>query len=517
MVFKNLNLYKVFFLGVFLLTPWLLSAQQLFQKQLVFEHYTKNQGLSSNQVQEFCQDSEGFIWVATTVGLNKFDGYGFETFEHRTNDSLSLASNWVNSLKESLDRKSLWIATDNGLDKFDKKTEIFEKTNVRSEVFDFFFDKENNLWVASTQGLYKKDYLGKEFKKIADGRFHEIFIDSRDNIWVNKEFSFGTFDLENGLVDTFLRQVDVRTVIEDSQGKIWAGTKELGLVRIENNHTREIKEYSQQNGYFATSSISDIIEESKGKFIVAVRDGGLYYLDTEKDTATGFFMDKFNPKGLNSNALVSMFNDKWGNLWLGTYDKGINFLDMNRKPFLHYNMNFKEDGLPSNSVRSIHQDKTGEIWIGTKEGGCLSRFDYEKGTFQHYCHDENDPESVSGEFILCIENAVDPDYIWVGTYSSGLNYFNKKTGKSKYYRHLPGDKGSLNQDRVYVLYLDSKKQLWIGPREGPLQMLKNPEDDFISYVPKSKANLKAPHNEIRAFFEDSQHAYWIGTNYGLSN
>ena len=92
---------------------------------LKLEHLTTNDGLSQSSITEILQDRRGFMWIATRDGLNRYDGNTFVVYKHNPNDPGSLSANFVLDLMED-DPGNLWIATNfGGVNKFDTATERF--------------------------------------------------------------------------------------------------------------------------------------------------------------------------------------------------------------------------------------------------------------------------------------------------------------------------------------------------------------------------------------------------------
>ena len=89
----------------------ILSAKAQQPLQFLFSHYTTSSGLISNQVNSIVQDGEGYLWMGTTDGLQRFDGVRYKTFQHQENDSTSIPSNPVWQLLVDK-KKNLWLLLD---------------------------------------------------------------------------------------------------------------------------------------------------------------------------------------------------------------------------------------------------------------------------------------------------------------------------------------------------------------------------------------------------------------------
>ncbi|WP_020528187.1 two-component regulator propeller domain-containing protein [Flexithrix dorotheae] len=487
---------------------------------LTFKHLSKNDGLSANEILTIYQDSDGFTWIGTVDGLNKYDGYDFQVFRNINGDSSSIINNVVRSIIEDPDENILWIGTAEGLTKFRKDTQSFEPSSIINEgISSLFVDSSHNLWICTDNGNVFLKERGKLsiaiYEPLKDYNLNKILVDSKGNFWVTEARRMGLFDPHTGKINYLIEEIKVDHLIESAEGHIWVGAKHEGLYKIENGNTQKITRYGKKEGYFIADNISGIVEISPGKYWVAIRDGGLYLLDEQNNTCEGYFYDIHNPNGLSTNAITSIYRDNLGNLWLGTFNKGINFLDHWKKAFVHYKFNFKANGLPNNNIRSIYQDRDGDIWIGTKEGGSLSKFDPLTGTFIHYSHKKNDSNSISDDFILSIHDA-HPGYLWVGTLKGGLNLFNKSTGKFIHFKTDKYNPQSIVQNAIYSLIRDRENQLWIGTGWKGLDLLKTEKGPFLHLPSDPKIDGSLPHKGIRAIFETKDHQIWIGTKKGLS-
>jgi ligand-binding sensor domain-containing protein/signal transduction histidine kinase len=262
-------------------------------------------------------------------------------------------------------------------------------------------------------------------------------------------------------------------------------------------------------------------------------------------TATGFYRydgynitlyknQPLNPNSVALNRIETMVADSAGNIWVGTFGKGLDKFDPVTGKFTHYRHDPKNNSsLKSDSVMVIIQDRAGKmLWIGTRGG--LDRFDPSTGEFIHYQHNANDPQSLSHNVIRTIYEDRQGT-LWVGTGSpfkgdgtepgeGGLNKLDQKTGKFTRYMHDPNDPHSLIDNRVRAIFEDSHGTFWIGTAGDGLHTLdratgkleRHPYDpkqpDKLSRPPVNKIKgLEYVDDHITFINEDATGAIWIGT------
>jgi two-component system sensor histidine kinase ChiS len=352
---------------LFILFPILANSQTGNHK---FEHFSVEQGLSQSTILCIVQDSRGFIWLGTTDGLNKYDGYNFIIYKHDPNDSLSLSANRIYSICED-SSGYLWVGTyGGGLNRFDWKTEQFThyKNNPDNpaslsdnEILSIYEDNLGVLWIGTDGGGLNKLIPSERYKS------SPVFIHYKNN----------PDDL------TSLSSNRIYSIYEDNSGVLWIGT--MG--------------------------------------------GGLNKFDKELENFTHYTNEPDDPSSLSANGVYSIYEDNSGTLWIGTDKGGINKLvkgdkEESSQAFIHYeNIPDNPTSLSANRVYSIYEDKSGDLWIGTVGGG-LNKFDREKEQFLHYRHDAGNVSSLSSDGVFSIYEDI-TGVLWIGTYDGGLNKFDR--------------------------------------------------------------------------------------------
>ncbi len=187
--------------------------------------------------------------------------------------------------------------------------------------------------------------------------------------------------------------------------------------------------------------------------------------------------------------------------------------------FTHYQHDPQDStSLAGTWVHSLYVDRGGKLWVGTFGGG-LNRYNEETDTFTRFMHDADDPTSLSHDTVTVIlEDS--RGTLWVGTFG-GLNRFDPDTGTFTHYRHDPTDTTSLSNDRVRALYEDRQGTLWVGTGhpevtvtpagEGGLNRFDPTTGTFTRYLHDPEDETSLIHNKVMSLYEDSRGVFWVGT------
>jgi signal transduction histidine kinase/ligand-binding sensor domain-containing protein/DNA-binding response OmpR family regulator len=496
-----------------------------FANNVTFKHLTANDGLLSNNINAVLQDSYGFMWFGTKDGLCRYDGYSYLNFFHAPGSNNSLSNNVISCLVEDVG-KNIWIGTRNGLNRF--RLESFEVERVPllpdegSTLFpiqSLTVSSDNKLWIGTDEmGLFVLDIatnhltnytyftdsssIENAIYSILEIKDHQFYISTSNGVYL--------FNDQTKNCKRVIENVDARILRFDQDSSILVGAFMQG------NYYYKIK----RNGAVEKINISisstnkNLIPQcdSFGNIWLGIGDIGLLFFDAKRNTEYLFTYDKYNSTGISSNAITSFCEDKWGNMWVGTYDSGVNLYERRAKAFVHVKDNFLPNGLRNNKVRAMFSDSDGDIWIGTKINGTLSKFNRDNLTFTHYIPNPSDPNALSNDLIFCITEDK-PGFLWIGT-ANGLDLFEKKTGKTKVWFHDPNNANSLESNVIYALFKDDNK-LYIGYFLEGFGIYDTELNSFKIYQ-QSDDSTSISDNKVRVFHKDRNGNLWIGTLNGLN-
>ncbi len=323
--------------------------------ELKFTHLTTDDGLSQSNVKTILQDRRGFMWLATQDGLDRYDGNTFVVYKHNPKDPNSISANLVMDLKED-DQGYLWIATyTGGVNRFDPRTERFTRylhdpKNINSisadSVNSIARDSRGCLWFGTeANGLDKLDPKSGTFTHYLNdsgglfiGRITHVIEDRHYDIWFVGER--GLFHL-NPTTGEITRPLATRNglgadyLYQDDAGNFWilAYSPIVGLVKYD-PHKERITTYPVGPGGVGLVS-SKLFADEQGIWVPSSL--GLYYFDRRTEHLTRLFHhDESNPESLNDDAVISVFQDRGGVLWIGTENGGLNVLNFQQEQFARY-------------------------------------------------------------------------------------------------------------------------------------------------------------------------------------
>jgi ligand-binding sensor domain-containing protein len=247
---------------------------------------------------------------------------------------------------------------------------------------------------------------------------------------------------------------------------------------------------------------------------------GLYRYDRTTGKFILYQADPQNPQALISRNVHRIFEDKFGNLWIGT-EAGISKMDRRQNTFINYKHDPNNPAsLAGNYIFAIHEDSESRLWFGGSGStndlaGRLSRYEREADAFVVYRHDPRNPAGLSSGrvFALCEDRN---KFLWVGT-ETGLNRFDPVTGKFSHYRLQPRNGETPSPEQIGALYLDNAGILWIGTVGDGLYRYQSARKKFphIRHDPNDSRSLSAP--IVQAFCEDRNGNLWVGTAGGGLN
>ncbi|MFV8818328.1 two-component regulator propeller domain-containing protein [Haliea sp. E17] len=456
-----------------------------------FRHFTSASGSlpTTGLIYDFAQTSDGFVWAGTeSAGLIRLEvGY--------TNSTRTVSSQAVEIPNDrtsvtrvtSTSHDDLWIATpDVGVFRYDPKSEDLKHyehsaTNSASissnKIFDIFEDDRGRIWVATVEGL---NLITPQKNAVT------TFIHTTSNLPSNM----------------------ITSIYQTREGLFWIGTMN-GLVSGSEVH---IPKFDSNNSKLSSNGVNAFAETSDGTLWVGT-DNGLNRLRPNK---TNFeWINEYSKPSISSSVIMSLMGNKQ-TLWIGTYDAGLNIIDLNTeevKVFRH--SRFNDETIGANGVTSILKTNSNLVLVGTYGGG-LSTFTPDGNLIKTFRHTANVSNSLSSDMVIALyEDSF--GYVWVGT-ENGLNRFDIKNNEFTQFLSDPRKANSLTSDTIWEFYEDDESNLWIGSSGGgliswPAQERLHLNPYFVSF----SAKLEIASSDIYGITSDAEGNLWLSHNRGITS
>ena len=462
--------------------------------------------LASNTVYALHFDRDGRLWIGTERGLNVLDPASgeFELHAHDPSRPGSLSGNTVLAIAED-HTGSLWIGTfGGGVNHFDPATGHFDvhrhddkdpDSLSNDYVRTVYEDSAERLWIGTEDGLnlFDRD----------TGRF----------------FRFR----HNGADDRSLAGNFVLSLFEDRGGNLWVGTNSGGVSRW-NPRTWSLGYHS--GDWLESAGVAAFAADGDEAVWIGTMGAGLKRLEFESGTVTelrhdaGTAADITNTPGISDDRVMSLLRDRNGDLWIGTMTGGLNRLDgANQAVTASQTVTvYRHDpddpaSLSADGIMSLYEDRRGDIWVGTYGGG-VSRYQRSTGGFVRLVDDIDGAGELREARVTAIAQSSD-GAMWIGTDGTGLSRVGIN-GSISHYRHDRNDAESLSSNRIYALHIDASDRLWIGTGGHGLDRMDMPAADpgSVRFVPIDETR-KDLGSVVYGIQSDAAGRLWLSTNNGL--
>lgn len=398
-------------------------------------------------------------------------------FDNNRQTSICPLDNIPTCISEYQDGQLLYGSINRGVHIVNKETGIQQKVLINdipeSNIYVRAIEKisDNEYWVGSENGIYiLKDntieHLGHEdfnIQSLSDNAIYSIFKDRENGIWIGSYF---------GGVDYI---------------------PPTPYLSFENIYPIAYK--NSVSGY----RVREMVYDPQGNLWIATEDKGLNYYDTKNKTFT-HITPQSRPLHI-SFTNIQCLNLTGQKLWIGTFSKGIDVLDLKTNQCRHYEKTGQEGSIDNNDIFAIFTDCRNTTWIGTSSS--VYTYVPETDNFKRF-------STISGVFISDIKEDKSGN-IWFATYNRGLIKFHPESGTIQNFRYDKHNPQSLCYDRITCIFEDSRQQLWFGSEDGGFCRYDSSNNTFLRIT----AQQGLPSNVVYSIVEDDNHHLWLSTNNGL--
>ncbi len=479
------------------------TTQTLQPPRLSFHHFTTRDGLSSNHITALLQDKQGFLWVGTINGLNRFDGYRFTSLQQIAEPSEVYPAGAIKDLLED-HHGVIWIATDTGLfsfNPFTNKLAHFQHSpgNLQSlsdnRVTRLALDQQNNLWVGTQQGgvnrlqrqtgqfIHLQHNAGQP-ESLLSNRIRALAIDDNNQLWIGHwRKGLDKYDIYTGKITHYqhdannphsLNNNNIYRILPDPHGGVWIGSSSRGLNFLNplNNHfTHYTWSDNETNSIFNNwvtamgfSNVNLLTGRQSPQLILGNFGGGFSLFNDTNQHFHNYQHIPALPDSLSDNYVNAIYTTKRGGIWIGT-NKGLNFVNPRATQFEHYaHQPGIESSLQQNDVRGFYQRSTDALWIATYKG-LASTSKPNKHVFEYF--PLTLPERRYFKMNRLYAVAEDKQGVaWTATHNLGITRFNPDTQKITIYRPIENDAKSISHNIARVIQQAEEGSYWVGTDSG---------------------------------------------------
>lgn len=452
---KTYDMNKCSYIALIILI--LASILPLRGQDLSFQQFGRAEGLSDGAVTSISEDSLGFLWVGTRLGLNRLEGEHFRSYYYSEG---GLTGNIINALQKGSDSR-LWIGTNKGLCVYDVLSDSItpvtsEDVNLGQEVSSLGMDANGGLWIRLPDGFCRLN-LQNGSVHYFEGRnyfYPTRFLSTRDGkLWMAAwDGTLRRYNPAHNTFDTFriLSDEDVHNqnyindITETASGQIIVATRNKGL-RLFSPLTGEVKTLFTSDARGKPIYIHRILCDSHGRVWIGTETGVHVWNETQ-----GLHIhqqkDMIRNDALSDNAIHSFYEDAAGGFWIGTYFAGVCHLT-DRKSRFHIRQVTEPSGMPVGKViREIIPGADGQLWVTTEDCGLCVLSD---------ANAPLRPVTLTWQGKTITRNVqtvmADGNRLWLGTFDEGIYCLDTSTQQiTTHYTNSDGS-GLCNLAIVHII------------------------------------------------------------------
>ncbi|NLP34154.1 MAG: response regulator [Clostridiales bacterium] len=511
----------------------------IFPEHYDFSHIDSSKGLSNNQIEYIFKDSRGFMWFASHMGLNRYDGINFKVYKHIKDDPSSSPYDKYTQIQEDYDNR-LWLQYANGgYVIYDLKTETFVQDidsilmkldlPIKPDFVEIDHNKDIYCYYHDKNDIYKYESEKQTIKIFTIANDEEHKDNEIINLKISKDFIWllyqeGTVERLNKKTkamdfrDTFFQKNGgnptlQRSLFIDKEQQVWLypAISDSGVAYYDSKESswNTLKNYGNEK--LSSNFVRAMIQDKKGLIWIATDHGGINILNKDTKEITILKNEISDTRSIRQNSIISLFCDNEGIVWVGTYKYGVSFYHPNIYKFKKNRVtSYFNKGPQIFDCNRLYIDSQDNLWIGT-DGQGLIRYNKNKDEIKIFRKNPNDKNSISSNIITALFEDQN-NKLWIGTFLGGLNKY--ENNQFSHYSVKENDSNALSSKSVYDLAEDSDNNLWIGTLGGGLDKLDIDRKTFTHYNQDNHTEIHS--NYISSIFTDKDKNIYFCSDLGIN-
>lgn len=492
------------------------SGNSLFAQvnDIRFRQISPPGGFTLDGLKTIVQDDLGYMWMATNQGLLKYDSNTRKWFVPSIKDSLSLPSREIRDLCCDANNQ-LWIATNQGLCIFVREKQNFNQVNYTYEdgskssekVLSILKQENEDLLLIDESSFGILNLQTNQLARIGKDQISspsKLYQDNSNRIWIGTVHGdiFRYFPKKNTVVKIISCKAKINSIYTENK-QIWVGTEGEGanIYNLDGDFIKQIS-FSCDGVNYTPANVRKIKKDTYGRYWFGTYEG--LFMD-DGNELTRFKPDDY--PGLPHNSIYEIYEDKQGGIWFGTWSGGVALVHHSDNNFKTFRHSPSRNSISSNLVSSFVQSTKNELLIGTEVGG-LNSFDLTTEKFDIIQLTENAEISIK---TLCKDKQ---GGIWVGTFRKGLWYRPAGSTEFKHFEKGPDDGKHISSVSVYSLCaVDSG--VWIGTFHNGINFYNFNTQTIRHCFLNNSNNIPMSTLVVNSILADSDSNLWLGTFLGV--
>ena len=504
-----------------------LNAQD--NTNLYFSHVSHQDGLSGNNVTCIVQDRNGFLWIGTTSGLNRYDGYTILPYYASNSDTTSVCSNQITCLLESSDGL-LWVGTlDAGISVFDPKYQSFTRhysssTLGEKKITGITEAPDGTIWVAtSSTSIYRIDHQEGKVQQytvdVADIRC--TYQNKNQRLYIGGHEGLAIFDTKQKKVIKYIYEsLDEQapmaisylwSITEDKQGKIWLGMTDPEVPNNKNSdrtlvcydpktdQCKRIAFKDQKNIEKLPVRTDPVYSDNNGNLWMGLLRSGLVVYNTSANTMQHFLHDANVSNSIGAGQVQAIYIDRSGTVWIGTSNGGLSYYIPELSQFDSWiHTTTQEQFKKIYSVTAVSGDIYGKLWVGAENG--------------LFCYDGKELNKESGYWVRTALYCSNAGHTWAMGWPFAANLYQIDSRTRKEIRVFSQEGTNLMQFgyTFRTIQEDNNGGLWMLRSNGIVYH--HPKHNLICHMPTPVIVGSENAGLLHLAFDNKRQSLWVYTD-----
>ncbi|NKI24976.1 helix-turn-helix domain-containing protein [Arenibacter sp. 6A1] len=328
-----------------------------FGQQIKFNTLTTEDGLSNNSILGITSDKNGVLWIGTWDGLNSYDGHSFKIYKHIKDSANSLAGNVVRELVRDANM-DIWALTDNKSVSKYIGGNSFQNYRFEKEVGALRLSREGNPLVSLDGSNEHYEFDGDTFVRVEPKN-----LDNENDAALHR------------ILHKYNPELVINQVMKDRKGNVWFATKYNGVYVLPNKSSNVHSEHIEHYRYdpyskysFNSNEVEKLYEDDFGNIWLGHKDGGLSMAYRESEKISLVAPHPIHFPNLPNETIRAITKDQKGDLWLGYYNQGLFKYDQKLQTYVAFEIPEARLNKEWNRIRSLFTSSDGSVWVGTYGG-----------------------------------------------------------------------------------------------------------------------------------------------------